>query len=67
MRRHADSISERNNVFTNLTDTGRVGVHRRSRQDTLEGRAGLSRTDLQEDRLVVFTGVFASPATVVLM
>lgn len=42
MRRHADSISERSNVFTNLTDTGRVGVHRISRQDTLEDRAGLS-------------------------
>ncbi|KAI9542444.1 hypothetical protein NQZ68_020791 [Dissostichus eleginoides] len=42
MRRHADSISERSNLFTNLTDTGRVGVHQRSRQDTLEGRAGLS-------------------------
>ncbi|KAG7236709.1 hypothetical protein INR49_000603, partial [Caranx melampygus] len=26
MRRHADSISEWNNLFTNLPDTGRLGV-----------------------------------------
>ena len=26
MRRHADSISKWNNLFTNLADTGRLGV-----------------------------------------
>ena len=43
MRRHADSISEWNNLFTNLPDAGRLGVHRRSRRGSSEDRRSLCR------------------------
>ena len=40
MRRHADSASEWNNLFTNLPDAGPLGVNRRGGERERESRAG---------------------------
>lgn len=63
MLRHAYSASERQNLSTNLPDTGRLGVHCRSLRGNLDGRGAITVDGLaRNDR-----GVFASLVTVVLM
>ncbi len=60
MSRHADSISEWNNLFTNLPNTGRLGVHTKSRQDSLEGKRAVVVDGPARNNRALFARVLAT-------